>query len=256
MTIRRINYTGRKRISLRDIQVTLRENGERATAFDATLDLAEYNLPGDARIYVEAYRLTSRMRFDFGTVGNICPTRDRSLTEFDSGEALLFRTKVTAQSDRRGVILAEADQIRPLRLDDGDSDRIYLISVMPSDELDNVIWRIDFNDESRPILEINSLVSDWRALSRDPRFASLVYPCIFREVLTQVLIVENYDTPEDPTDWRSQWLDFACGLPGVGSVPLGKDQDIRSDWLEDAVRAFARQHSLLPSFRKSWAGGD
>lgn len=256
MTVRRINHTGRKRIRRRDVQITLQQNGERASTFDATLNLADYRLPDDAHVYVEAYRQTSWMRFPFGTIGTICPTRDRCLTEFDSAEALLFRAKVTADSDRRGVILAEADQIRPLRADAGSDDRVSLISVKPSDRLDNVIWQLDFNDSSRPILEINSSVDDWRALARDPRFVSLVLPCVLREVLTRVLIVENYDASEDPADWRSQWLEFARGLPGVGSVPCDEDQDMRYDWIEDAVRAFARQHSLLPGFRESWAGDD
>lgn len=256
MTIRRINYTGRKRIGHRDIQVTLREDGERASTFDARLNLTGYNLPSDARVYVEAYRQTSWMRFDFGTVGNTCPPADRALTEFDSGEALLFRVKVTAVSDRRGVILAEADRIRPLRLDEAESDRISLISVKRSDGLDNVIWQIDFNDDSRPVLEINSSVSDWRTLARDPGFASLVLPSVLREVLTRVLIVEDYGELEDAVDWRSEWLQFACGLPGVRSVSLDEDEAIRFDWIEEAVHAFARQHSLLSSFCKSWVGSD
>jgi hypothetical protein len=256
MTIRRINHTGRKRIGLRDIRITLRENGDGPITFEATFDLAEYDLPDDGRIYVEAYRQTSWMRFDFGTVRRICPPPDRALTEFDSGEALLFRAKVTANSGRRGVIIAEADQIRPLRPDAHNSDRIPLISVIPSDALDNVIWQVAFKDERRPILEINRSVNDWRGLARDARFASLVLPSVFREVLTQVLIVEDFDNLEDPADWRSRWLEFACGLPGVESVPRGEDQERRSEWLEEAVRAFARQHSLLPRFFKSWAGDD
>ena len=37
-------------------------------SFDAKLDLTGYDLPDDARVFVEAYRQTSFMRFPHGTV--------------------------------------------------------------------------------------------------------------------------------------------------------------------------------------------
>ena len=255
MAIRRINHTGRRRLKLRDIQITLSANGKLEPTFDAILNLSEYALPADACVFVEAYRQTSWMRFPFGTVGDICLPDDRRLSEFNSEEALLFRVKVTSHSDRCGVILAEADQIKPLRLDEQSNNRIPLLPVKPTDDLD-VVWQINFDDNSRPILEINKSVGDWCALVRDLRFASLVYPSVLREILTRVLIEEKYDTCEDSTDWRSRWLQFACALPGVGSIPVGEYLDEHHDWIEQAVRAFARRHFLGANFQKHWLGED
>jgi len=255
MAIRRINHTGRKRLKLCDIQITLSANGKPEATFDANFNLSEYGLPSDACVFVEAYRQTSWMRFPFGTVGVICPPGDRHLAEFDSAEAVLFRVKVTSHSDRCGVILAEADQIKACRLEERSNDRIALLPVKPTEGLD-VVWQIKFNDNSGPILEMNKSVGDWRTVARDLRFASLIYPSVLREILTRVLTVEEYDTCDDPADWRSRWLQFACALPGAGSIPHGVDIDERDDWIEQAVHAFARQHSLTAAFRTHWLGED
>ena len=109
MAIRRLNYTGRKRIKREDVSILLHDN---PAMFDADLTrLAEYALPKDAFVFVEARLQTRWMRFKYGTVGAITPDPDRRLTEFDSAEGIRFSVKVTATSDKAGKLLAEADRI-------------------------------------------------------------------------------------------------------------------------------------------------
>src|SRR3989442_1117841 len=95
--IRRINYTGRRRISRDDVKIVLYESNGSPAKFDAKLELASYGLPDDAIIFVEAYRQTFLMRFNFGTVSKIEQPSDHFLAEFESPEGILFRVKVTSQ---------------------------------------------------------------------------------------------------------------------------------------------------------------
>src|SRR5437016_2570906 len=107
MTISRLNYTGRKRLNRKDVQILLLEPSGGPLSFEAKLKLAEYKFPADALVFVEAYRQTQWMRFTFGKVGAVVPPVDRRLTEFDSPDGILFRVRVTSSSDREGVMLAE-----------------------------------------------------------------------------------------------------------------------------------------------------
>jgi len=82
-------------------------------------------------VFVEAYRQTSWMRFDFRTVGAVTAPKDCSLTEFDSPEDILFRVKVTQANDTH-VLLAEADRIPLTRPEPSDDKRIPLLPVKPT----------------------------------------------------------------------------------------------------------------------------
>ena len=111
--LRRFNYTGRVRLLREDVKFKLKNESNGAWSFEATLALDEYELPNDALVAVEAYRQTSWMRFDFGTIGAILQPSDRQLTEFDSPEDILFRVRVTSPGtpeEPHGLLLAEADR--------------------------------------------------------------------------------------------------------------------------------------------------
>src|SRR3954471_5180346 len=99
--IRAFNYTRRKRIPRENVTITVRtlEHGRRT--FDARLDLASLQLPADAHVYVEAYRRTSYVRFDFGTVAERRDPEVRFLDDLDATEIVFFRVKVI---DRSGEI--------------------------------------------------------------------------------------------------------------------------------------------------------
>jgi hypothetical protein len=206
-------------------------------------------LPDDALVFVEAYRQTSWMRFDFGTAGAVMAPKDCSLTEFDSQEDILFRVKVTQANDTH-VLLAEADRIPLIRPEVIEDKRISLLPVKPH-PLGDEIYRVDFSDD-RPRLLINCAAGDWRAIAKSPAFASLVYPPVFREVITRILMVDEYDDSSDFTNWRSLWLKLAESLPSVQDCPKSADKDERMDWIDSAVQAFATKIKNLTRFAEYW----
>ena len=251
MSIRRINSTGRKKILREDARVIVRADGDGTLTFDATLGLGDYELPDDAKVFVEAYRQTTFMRFPHGTVSSPQPPHDapRRLTEFASRDGLLFRVKVTSTAGRAGVLLAEADRI-PISDDEEQPDnRIPLLPPAPGD-LGQETWRVDFAGGNGPFLLINSRFDVWQAVAASPTFRSLVYPAAMRQVLWHIYKVEDTRDTDDPHSWQSRWLNFAASLPGVGQPPPSSDdEDEWDEWITDAVGSFARQHQMLDHYK-------
>lgn len=250
MTISTLNYTGRQKLRRSDARVYLGSNASGVLCFDAQLDFYSYDLPRDAHVYVEAYRQTTWMRFAFGTVGGIEIPQDRMLTAFDSPEAILFRVKITSGTVRHGVLLAEADRIRPSVPKEEESNTIPLLTVKPDSGLGQQIFQVSYDDD-RAVLCINQAL-DWRSLARNQIFASLIYPEILRTVLVRILRIEKHDDIEDLEDWKSQWLRFACLLPGVGDIPDLENAENIDDWIESAVAAFSRSYRILDKFVERW----
>ena len=245
MPIRRINFTQRQRIHRDDIGIVLRRDDHGAVFFDTSLDLSSYGFAPDARLFIEAYRQTTMMRFDFGTVSVPAPPVDRYLTDFESEAEIMFRVRVTAVSERPGVLLGEADQLRPRNPDEEPDQRISLLPPVPAD-LGEEIWRVDF--EAAPILLVNRNLPDWKQTVRSETFRAFVYPAAFREIVHRILFLESHTTTEDMSDWRSRWLLFTTRIPGAGGVPKARDE--YDDWIENAAAAFARQFTLRSKYVK------
>ena len=174
---RRLNYTQRRRIRRKHAAITLREapDGD-APSFDATLELRTYTLPGTARVFMEAYRRSAHQRFDFGTVGRLEAPQDRTLTEFGSGDGVLFRIKVvelsqdgTSSGEGLARILAQADKIPA----DHAGRRRSLLALEPWESRDEV-WRLEIDEDTPPLLKVSRhLAPDRFAFVRSPEFVTL-----------------------------------------------------------------------------------
>ncbi len=252
MPVRTLNYTDRKRIRREDACITL-YNEEGRHYFTAELELAGYRLPPTSYVYVEAYRQAQYMRFSFGQAGELVEPNDRFLSKFDSPDGVMFRVKVVQELPRKGLLIAQASQIRPKRHDKADDDRLSLLAVQPVDSLGDQIWRLDFNDE-QVILLVNSKLGDKDALVKHPTFRCLVYPEVVRYVLITILKGDKYDDLDDTSNWRTLWLRFARNLGVMTAMPPVTDEARVDDWIEDVVDKFCRQHQLLSAYTDFWTG--
>ncbi len=185
MAIRRFNYTGRLRIRREHVRITIHESGGEPARFDATLNLDPYRLPKDAPVFVEAYRQTTWMRFEFGTVAHIRPKDRPVLTDFDTPDGVLFRVKVTSPNEPHGKLLARADRIQARQPHEEEQPRVPLLPVKPDPDLGDEVFRVDFSD--RPILLVNAGLANSTTAARSPVFVSLVYPAVLREILARIL---------------------------------------------------------------------
>lgn len=248
--IKRLNYTGRRKIPRSCVAIHVTRRDEQPPVFLVSLDLGGLELPLDAPVFLEAYRKMTLMRWNVGTIGNLATAGERELSEFGSPEGVLFRVRVTApDGEHKGRQHAEADGISGAG--PADLPQEGLLSVRGQD-LDALAWKLDL--EPRPTLLINRQLGDWRVMARHAAFTSLVLPAVLTDVLTQALIVDDHRDLEDEEDWRSLWLRFAHDLPGTGELPPPGDADAARLWIEDAVAAFARVKGLDREFLGFWEG--
>lgn len=244
MSIRRLNYTKRKKLTLSQVHIALASTDQgRPRTFTADLTLPT-GLPGDARVFVEAYRSSpaARMRFDFGTVANLRPPtlEQRRLKEFDDDlPPPLFRIKITDNSDQPGRLVADAQRIRPLDPDDRPDKQRGILYTQWRDN-DGPVWELDILDDLRgPVMYIDQMADPHRELPRKTEFKALVYPEVMRRMLTKAL---TDDARDDPEGWQHTWLQFPRQTFGFNDPPPNTDNpDDHKDWVDEAVRACSRR---------------
>lgn len=239
--IRRLNYTGRKRIPRSKVVVHLRQ-GDDGYEFDAEFDIDGYHFATDAKVFVEAYNAASYMRFDFGTVAAIVSPENTRLVDVTPRPLPRFRLKVVDVSQRYGLLLGVADQLVPLRLDE---ELAHKQSLLPVDftDLEDRAWRLDLSDW--PVLELNKRISMIGEAARSSgAFLGLVYPELVRTILTEILFVQEVTDPDfDDSAWTSLWLRYACSLPNVDAPPDGVSEQARAaqqEWIDTVVQVFCR----------------
>lgn len=256
--IRRLNYTQRRAIDKQHAQIAIDGGDEQIAEFTTVLELESYRLPKDARVFLEATRQTSFMRWDLGTVGRLVLPSDRRLTEFPSGEAATFRIKVVEPLGREGLpprILANVSGICPRRPHDPKHRRSLLAVEWGTDEaFRHQPWRLEIDDDSGPLLRVSRHLVD--AHQRDHfvtsgEFASLALPTILHAILTRILIIDESAHDTTAGDWREQWLTFGKHMTGEITA---EDVSAREGWIESAVAAFCRKCGVRSRFLK-WQGG-
>ena len=248
---RRFNYTGRKKINQGDVFVRIDGSGP-TLRFDATLKLGDYKLAPNGRIFVEAYRgnTASWKRFDFGQINAPILPVTGSLAEFKDPGGILFRVKVTVEDNGIGRLLAKAEKIKPSAPGDDRNPAKSLLDTR-TQELHGEAWRLDFTD-GRPLLLVDPRVGG-KEFAREPQFRALVAPAMFRQILTEyVMIDEAAIEDDDPDDVRNRWIHFAertakISFPGFDGV----DEEDRREWIDSAVSAFASNAQVVDRFEQS-----
>jgi hypothetical protein len=248
--IRRLNFTGRKKISRDAVTIRLLPGDDGVYAFAAEFDLAPYAFPEDASVFIEAYNTASYMRFAFGTVGKRRDPESARLAEITPRPLPKFRLKVVDRRRRHGLLLGVADKLIPLRPHEEVERRKSLLPVL-FDDLGDRVWRLDLSDW--PVLELNNRVDLIGEAARSgDAFLGLVYPEVVRRILHEILIVNEQTDPEfDDADWMSLWLRYVCALPGVAEPPAGFGEDARSrrlEWIDETVEAFCRSRQARQRF--------
>jgi len=239
--LRKLNFTERAKIPRASVQIALRRQSDGVLAFDPTLDLSGVTAPAEARVYIEAHYRTSYMRFDCGTLGALAIPGDRRLSEIDSDSVVRFRVKVVDNATNEHRIVAAADDITVSLDAAGGGSRVSLLPVSFTD-LGDVPWRVLW-ESTGPVLELNNRIDGIEQTARnDAAFFALVYPAAVREILTEIVRVEEYETGEDGDEWWSLWMRWAAEMI---DAPVPSDLEERRTWIEDVVAAFCGRHRAV-----------
>lgn len=248
-------FTGRKEIARENVSITLIERKGQASAFLPKLDLAQYHLPSESRVLVEAYHNAYLERFDLGTINQIKDDQPFTMMDLESGDRPHFRVKVIAASgDVEGQLLAAIDEVPPIDRKNGNS----LLPLVPKkrEVMGDEFWKVHFVDgeERSPELWINSDVNGLFAAfqNNDSRIVSLIMPAILRQVLLG-LVESNRDSTDEVI--LGKWLQFAQELC-PDDLPEWAEDDTegsiqkRREWVDQVVKVFAVSHQLFDHYNE------
>lgn len=251
--IKRLNFTGRKRIPRDRVDIEVYDGTPRA--FDARIMLENIKLPPDAAVFLEASCAGSNViqRFDYGRVGAIAAPQNPLLSEIE-GENVFFTLKIVDQTERFGRILGVAENIRPERA--GTQTAAGRRGILPIEEVElkQELWKLEFGEHDVCLLVNKNVPGIVDRVCSDPAFYAVVYPEVIRHVL-QRAIAENVDLEEADDRWPVLWLKFGRSLhPERQEPPTPDDTEGREEWVEEVVSRFCEQHALADKFRAACNG--
>lgn len=239
--LRKLNFTERAKIPRGNVRVSLRREDDGVLAFDPQLSFDGVAVAPQARVFIEAYYRTSFMRFDCGSVEEFLPPEDRRLTEIDGTSVVRFRVKLVHEHR----ILAAAEDIVVSEEKRDASGRVPLLPVNFTDRLGQQAWRIAF-EPNGPVLELNNRIESVKDVARnDAAFFALVYPAAVRQVLTQILLVEQHDALQGGDDWWALWLRWAARY----AAPPPRDLEDAPFWIDEVVAAFCNEQKTVDRWR-------
>ena len=249
--IKRVNFTGRRRVPREKINIEVFDGDPRT--FDAVIDLSEFHGPTDAQVVLEAACAGSNTipRFDWGTVAKLVPSDNRQLHGL-FGENVFFSLKVIDRSEQVGRILGLAEHIRPIK--GGKKTATGRRGILPveSADLGWEPWRLEFRNEA-VYLMVNEKIADLKDRVRyDPQVYSLIYPPVIRQILIRAL-KEQIDDDDTSENWATLWLKFAQKLHSEHASPPVEEDEEQEDWITDVVDSFCKEHALLEKFAKKAA---
>jgi len=245
--LRKLNFTERAKIPRSNVRVTLRRDSGDVLVFDPQISFEGVSVVPSARVFIEAWYRTSFMRFDCGSVEAFRPPGDRRLTDIDGTGIVHFRVKLVDNSANDHRIVAVADDILVSEEREEAAGRMPLLPVNFTDALDQQAWRLLF-EPSGPVLELNNRIDGIKDLAKnDAAFFALVYPAAVRQVLIQILLVDQRDPHEETDEWWSHWLRWASRF----ASPLPTDSDDAPFWIDDVVSAFCSRQAVVDRWSKT-----
>lgn len=252
---RRINSTGRQRINRDKIEIRMLKSvpGEPLMAA-VKVDLAEQELPTDAKVILDAYHRSSGMRFECGTVGEPKIPSVLLLNEIDRSVSPLFRLKVVGEGESEGRILASAERVQP-KSEEGEDARRSLFPISYRD-LQADTWKVQIEPGDRPRLIINTRLPGFSyKLAESPLLQGLILPAALRFVLKELSKAADTGEDDEEVPWKDEWLTYCSEKLGAPDDPRDlTDDNQKDDWIDDAVRRFGENCDFVGRISKMSEG--
>lgn len=253
--IKRVNFTGRRRIPRDRIEIEIQDGKPRM--FTAKIDLNDSDMPIHAAVCLEAMCAGSNVieRFECGTVANLSPIINFPLREVE-GENVFFTLKVIDRTERFGRLLGIAENVRPERSGSpAAAGRRGILPIEPA-ELGDEIWRLEFKEQDVYLLINNQIPGLIDRARSDALFFGLIYPEVIRSILYRAFR-DNVDPQEQSERWQVLWLRFGVQLHSEHAVPPKYDEDEEiDDWIQDIVEAFCQSHKLKARYATALLGAE
>jgi hypothetical protein len=250
---RRLNSTGRVRISRERVQLALEEPADAISFpwFSATINLGDLDLPGNAKIAIEAYYRSSSMRFACGSVAEPRVADRMELSDIDRGGAIQFRVLVFSP-ESTGQILASAEGLRPARKGDG-PDREPLLPLRETD-LGEELWKVEVDFRNGPMLLLNSGIPGFASRLRS---SALLQGLILPHALRQILqTLPDVGEDEGGEAWSDKWRTFLRTLGAPDEPDDSEDEQAYQVWIDDSAKLFCDLKGFTEKVRSSTSAAE
>lgn len=242
----RVNLTGRSRIREKDVKARLHISPEGCRAYlYLTADLAEYEFPDTVEVIAEVYVRSRMIRVPVHYDGEMAALNGVELENLPSPDSVLLRLKVIERNGETAPILRGlARAIRPDVGDDSGETGTRSLLPVESEDLGGELWRLYVDERHGPTLQIDESLNVWE-VARDPVFMATAYPALLRQVLIQIVILDEVTTPDGAgaDDWRTDWLAFAVDVnpeAANGKMPsLTEGKEEAWEWIDRTASAMA-----------------
>lgn len=227
----RSNPTNLKEIDKKRVSIQVSDVAGRRFFNITKLDLSGIEIAAKSLVVCVARAGKTSQRFTVGTPDH-WKKEAMSLDGLDPSESLRFR--ILVHPDDNPKLVASAENLRPL-------DESLSESLLPMEpaELDQLLWRLDINDDG-PVLKFNvSVFPSALGIENYTAFGALVLPEALRRVMET--IAEEPAKLSDENDPFSGWLPWLEGL-GVGRPPADAEPDEKRDWCNEVIDVFCKRH--------------
>ncbi|MCX7626247.1 MAG: hypothetical protein N2Z21_08565 [Candidatus Sumerlaeaceae bacterium] len=260
---RNFNYTNRIRIDRHHVVIRpVNQESQKAEGLEVefSIDLQDYlkNLDDQDQVIAEVYYKGFYARTELGEVSDFADGEKTVRAEFPNyyipAERSRFRLKIVAngQESTQGLLLALADHLKltsvPSTMEEEESESLRECDLLPVvyADLGEVPWIIDWEQLEQTILILNKRLFDKDKVNQ-PLYRALLLPAVLKDILTQILIIDEYDGDEDRNDWRYFWIDMVSErwMGGTRPPANGKGLEDKLDWIEEAIKGFCERNKLV-----------
>ena len=256
----RFNFTGRKRVLEAEAKIHV-EKDVKPLKVRLEQTFSSRNLyNADDIVMLEAIRRTKLRRCNLGTVGSLQQNTIAEFPDFPSGKEVYYRLRIVDPATQKLKGLAKTLKDADKEQKPTDLEPLLPVALsQPGDGLGNRFWMVKLSSGEDPVLIISSKKFNSYEPVKSSEFKALVLPEVLREVLTYAFIhsASSGGFPE----WGSKWSTFVGVNLGVGGCPdtppASLDENYiqeTSQWIDDAVRAFADHFNLSAITIKNLTG--
>ena len=225
----------------------------------AQLDTRIYGFDDESRILlnVRSAGITTT-NLDLGTVGKQTPLEDFELQDFSSTRNAKYAFIVTDPKENMVLGLIKDKSIR---FENEDENQKKGILGIDEAELGDRIWKLDWEEETDPVLHMNNKLVDPKGTAVSPTFVSVVYPEILRKIAMKQ--VELHESEMANSEWKAffeniseeQDEDFSLDrLLELSQEDKRSGGSSLEEVIDQLCDAYATEYKLLDLFNENTGG--
>ena len=256
----RFNYTGRKKIMRESVSVTLNEQSNGKVAPDININLAKYDLPSGAPVFLEFYSSGFLRRDQYGTCEDPVRRLPSQFSSTTQTSELKVRLKVLDPEPGSHKILALMKGARPEDESQSSAPARESLLALRAADLRGQVWRVvpSTGRDEHPELLIDRRLGDYQTLATTDWFQAMVMPAALEHILTDIIVIQEFSSSDEDSIW-SGWLRFALYYSPVKEIPEINPEDDSTrqaavQWIWDVVQNWAQTNDCSGRFDAFYRG--